>query len=339
MKASQVQVERGVGSNQVDRVEDFMMSLAQACPSSHLSQLVTEHLGTGGKRLRAQLALRGLEALGGDPSRAVPWAAACELLHNATLVHDDLQDQDRYRRGHETLWYRYGMAQAINAGDLMLMLPYLAIDALTVPEATKWQLSHAVARYAVALAGGQAQECRLFLEEQSEVLEKRYQEVCLGKTAALFELPVLGAALIGGLRVEKAQGLANEFSRLGLIFQMCDDVLDVLDKKGRFGAGEDIREGKVTCLIVEHLNRFPKERARLKEVFGLSRDQVQDKQVENLLNDYHQSGTLQAVLQKIHRLVREFHSSMVLREAPGLHREGCQMLEKILDPLPEEASP
>src|SRR5690349_12844089 len=91
------------------------------------------HLETGGKRLRARLALAATAALGADSRGAIGWAAACEMLHNATLIHDDLQDGDRVRRGKPTAWVRYGQNQAINGGDLMLILPFAAIGEVRAP--------------------------------------------------------------------------------------------------------------------------------------------------------------------------------------------------------------
>jgi hypothetical protein len=111
-------------------VEDAMSRLAVGTRLERSGHMVQEHLATGGKRLRSRLALSAIEAMGGTREHGVGWAAACELVHNATLIHDDLQDGDRVRRGNPTTWVRHGAAQAINAGDLLLMLPFLAIEAV-----------------------------------------------------------------------------------------------------------------------------------------------------------------------------------------------------------------
>ena len=108
----------------LDDVERLMLELCSGERLDRLGAILWEHVNTGGKRLRARLALASCQALGGTREQAVAWAAACELLHNATLIHDDLQDGDEVRRGREALWVRHGAAQAINAGDLALMLPY-----------------------------------------------------------------------------------------------------------------------------------------------------------------------------------------------------------------------
>ncbi|MCA9571733.1 MAG: polyprenyl synthetase family protein, partial [Myxococcales bacterium] len=99
-------------------VESLLLDLATGERFERLGVIAREHLATGGKRLRARLALATMQALGGDRREAVPWAAAAEMLHNATLVHDDLQDGDAVRRGHPAVWARHGANQAINVGDL-----------------------------------------------------------------------------------------------------------------------------------------------------------------------------------------------------------------------------
>ena len=95
-------------------VESRMIDLAGDRARDPGARMVREHLDTGGKRLRARLAIAACQALGGRAEDAIDWAAAVELLHNASLVHDDIQDGDRTRRGKPALWARYGPAQAIN---------------------------------------------------------------------------------------------------------------------------------------------------------------------------------------------------------------------------------
>src|SRR5690349_15190403 len=111
-----------------DEVEALMFRLCS--DSGLLGKMVLEHISSGRKRLRSRLALSSVAVLGGLPANAVGWGAACELLHNASLIHDDMQDGDLYRRGRPTLWNSYGIAQAINAGDLCIALAYAALEDL-----------------------------------------------------------------------------------------------------------------------------------------------------------------------------------------------------------------
>ena len=91
----------------------------------------------------------------------MPWAAACELVHNATLIHDDIQDGDRVRRDQPTTWVRHGVGQAINAGDLLLMLPFTLLSEIDAFPVAKWRLSEALARAAEQTVRGQSSEMDL----------------------------------------------------------------------------------------------------------------------------------------------------------------------------------
>jgi geranylgeranyl pyrophosphate synthase len=97
-------------------------------PGEGLQTMCAYHMETGGKRLRALLPLMVAEALGKEAASMVPFGAACEMLHNATLVHDDLQDGDRQRRGRDTVWARFGAPHAINLGDAMFYYAVLLVQ-------------------------------------------------------------------------------------------------------------------------------------------------------------------------------------------------------------------
>ncbi|MEO1174347.1 MAG: polyprenyl synthetase family protein, partial [Myxococcota bacterium] len=142
----------------VEGVEKLMVELATGSKAEKTGDIVREHLSTGGKRIRARLALAAADALGATADSSIPWAAACELLHNATLIHDDLQDGDELRRGQPTAWVRHGMPSAINAGDLLLVLPTLAIERVPLSADVRWHLSRALAYEATRVIRGQVAE-------------------------------------------------------------------------------------------------------------------------------------------------------------------------------------
>ncbi len=277
-------------------VEALMLRL---CPDGPLGRAFREHLTSGGKRLRARLVLRSVEALGGAIDQAVPWAAACELLHNATLVHDDLQDGDRLRRGRPALWVRHGTAQAINAGDLGLMLPFLAVAGLPDP-ARKAALQECLARRAVEVACGQADELRLLAEERLDW--PSYQRAVRGKTAALFSLPVEGSALLAGRSAGEARDLGAAFAALGLLFQIQDDVLDLFGDKGRGETGSDLREGRVSALVVEHLRLHPLDAGWLLTLLRTPRERTGDAAVAEARGRFAQGGALAALWVRLDRL-------------------------------------
>ncbi|MBX9768049.1 MAG: polyprenyl synthetase family protein, partial [Bdellovibrionales bacterium] len=176
------------GLDIVDRVIDEL--ICEFSDDQHRDSL-RHHFSTGGKKLRARLALAAVNALGGIEENGILWGAACELLHNATLIHDDLQDGDRVRRGKPTVWAKYGASQAINAGDSCLMFPFLALRTLKVSDSTKWQLSKVLSAGAALTVRGQALELELpSLCAEGVILESKYLKCIAEKTSALFEVPV-----------------------------------------------------------------------------------------------------------------------------------------------------
>ncbi len=240
-------------------VEAVMLRLAVGERLDIAGEMAAECLRSGGKRLRARLALAAGHALGVAEEVLVPWAAACELLHNATLIHDDIQDADRVRRGRPTAWARHGVGQAINAGDLMLMLPFLAVGEIEAPPATRGRLCAAIAIAAARTARGQAEE--MDLPNHDEVGWPEWIRAAEGKSGALLGLPVQGAAILAGLDDRCSHALGAAFSRAGVLYQLQDDLLDLSAEKGKGRAGSDIREGKMSALVVAHLELHPAEAA------------------------------------------------------------------------------
>jgi geranylgeranyl diphosphate synthase type I len=296
-----------------------------------LQRIILEHLETGGKQLRGRLALASAAALGLKPVEAAPLAAACELLHNATLIHDDLQDGDEVRRGRPAVWARYGVAQAINAGDLLLMLPTLALERLSCPDRTKWHLAASLARRSARTASGQSLE-QCLLEHQLLTWDA-YQLSARGKTGAFFGLPVEGAALLAGFSPSEAAALADAMLPLGVLFQIQDDVLDLYGDKGRGVAGNDLREGKVSALVVAHLALHPDEVEDLLGVLRAPRHATTEEDVERLSRRFIEGGALDAIVHHARELHRQVIEAPCLRAAPGLHALAVELAETIFRPL------
>ena len=312
-------------------VETLMDRLADEAGGEPAGSMVRGHLATGGKRIRARLALAAMEALDEPRDAGVAWAAACELLHNATLVHDDLQDGDRVRRGHPTVWALHGAAQAVNAGDLLLMLPYLALEHLGTSLDRRWTLALSLAGHAAAVVRGQAAE--LALDPWSDVDWPAYRAIAEGKTGALFQLPVEGAAMLAGRSPEEARHLAGGFRALGLLFQLQDDVLDLYGEKGRGAPGSDLREGKTSALVVEHLALHPDDAPWLRGLLAAPRCETPQADVELAVERFRCGGALERVLGRINAAAAEALRSPGLAEEPGLHHLAAELAGVALHPI------
>jgi geranylgeranyl pyrophosphate synthase len=228
---------------------------------SRLLELCDYQLSTGGKRLRALLPLLVAEALGVEEmAPLLPFAAACEVLHNATLVHDDLQDGDRTRRGRPTVWSQFGEARAINLGDALFHLAHMLLHRLDLPLHRRLSVERRLMQETLRVLDGQEQE--LSLLRDSEPGMERYVALAQAKTSGLFALPMAGAAAICGAPAELVSGLQEAAGHLGLLFQIQDDLLDLYGDKGRGERGADLREGKRSVLVVHALQHAPAEDAR-----------------------------------------------------------------------------
>lgn len=323
---------RGLSGDALDLVERMMRDAVngdgdpEARDQDLLGTICTEHLETGGKRVRARLALASAEALGVSRARAAPWAAAVEVLHNATLVHDDVQDGDAVRRGLPTTWARHGMPQAINAGDLMLMLPLSRlVAACDVDERTRWRLAHALSSRAEAVVRGQAADLSLRARIDRPVEEggpdplESYLRAVGGKTAALFALPVEGAALLAGYEVDEAHRLAEPFFTLGLLFQIQDDVLDLFGDKGRGTPGNDVKEGKISALVVEHLRRSPEDRGWLFGILDAPRAETSEDDVRRVIDRFRRRASPDGAPSTLARTIRRaLHLASGALAAPAL---------------------
>lgn len=219
-----------------------------------------------GKRLRPLLMLRCVAACGGDPAPAAPAAAAIELLHNFTLVHDDVQDESAFRHHRETIWHRWGAAAAINVGDALYALAHDALYALAespanIPAERVLRLARDFDRMALRIVEGQ----HLDLSHEGEWGggEARYLAMIAGKTAAIMEFAARAGALIAGADEATVAACGTFGLNLGLAFQVRDDILGIWGAQDITGkpAADDIRRRKQSLPLVA-LDERADERAR-----------------------------------------------------------------------------
>jgi geranylgeranyl diphosphate synthase, type I len=269
-------------------------------PASTLPTMCAYHLDTGGKRLRALLPILLAEDLGEDPSRILPFGAACEMLHNATLVHDDLQDGDRLRRGRPTVWARFGEAQAINLGDAMFYFAVLLVQRLEGPAARREALAARLLRETLRVIDGQEREFGLKHVTRPRVDD--YFAMVEGKTSGLFSLPLAGAAEFYGSSQTAIDGLAKAARDLGVLFQLQDDLLDLYGDKGREERGSDIGEGKRSVFVVHALEHATAARgSRLIEILDTPREATTAAHVKEALQIFEDTGSRQFVVGELAR--------------------------------------
>jgi len=299
----------------MDHIEEVLTEVSGV--DSTLANMCRYHMGTGGKRLRALLPLLVAEALKVNPSYLVPFGAACEMLHNATLVHDDLQDGDQVRRGQETVWSRYGTSQAINLGDAMFYYTLLLVHRIDFPRARRVATSRRLLHETLRVIEGQELEFKL--KQSASPTLADYFTMVQGKTSGLFALPIAGAAELCGPPAEVLEGLQEAARHMGVLFQIQDDVLDLYADKGRDEQGSDIREGKRSILVVHALENAAPERARwLREVLDSDRDSTSPGEVAEATELLRQAGSLEFAVAEMERRKQQALGTWALRNHPQL---------------------
>lgn len=226
----------------------------------------------GGKMIRPALCLLSCEAVGGDAARAMPAAAALELLHNFTLIHDDIEDVSDMRRGRETLWRVAGLPKALNAGDGMFVLAQRELLGLAdagVPAERVLDAARVLDDACVALCEGQHADIEF--ERRAEVSLAEYEVMIGGKTAALLGASMAIGGTAGGADTATVDALGECGRRLGMAFQVQDDVLGIWGEVSVTGkpVADDIRSRKKSFPVVYAFGHLDDERIeRLRAMYA-----------------------------------------------------------------------
>jgi geranylgeranyl diphosphate synthase type I len=235
--------------------------------------MLTYHMGwTGegagpeaaGKRIRPLMLLLVNASCGADWQKALPAAAAVELLHNFSLVHDDIQDNSDKRRGRPTVWAKWGVPMAINAGDALFVQSSQALMEVSAhyPAATVVQVATALHDTCLDLTRGQYLD--MAYETRRDLPVEEYWHVVGGKTAALLAACTAIGAALGGADEPTAQAYRSFGHYLGLAFQVQDDILGIWGDESLTGksASSDLVEGKNSLPVLAGLAKSPSFAAR-----------------------------------------------------------------------------
>jgi geranylgeranyl diphosphate synthase type II len=256
---------------------------------------------SGGKRLRPLLVLFSARACGGEFKNAYNAAAAVELLHNFTLVHDDIMDNADKRRGRVTTHKKYDLSTAILTGDNLLAVAYLTLlkDCRENDKSVLATFTQGV----IEVCEGQSLDKDFEVRKNVSLAE--YLEMINKKTAALLEVCCSVGAQIGGGSKDKIKALSLFGRNLGIAFQLQDDLLDITAKEAEFGKiiGGDLVEGKKTFLFIRALEKARgKDKTKLLEV--IKNKGIQKSQVGEYRDIYHRLGVLEETEGEIARYTR-----------------------------------
>jgi geranylgeranyl diphosphate synthase type II len=276
----------------------LLESIPDREPRKHLYDLIASQLSREGKGIRPALCIATCRAFGGSPDRALPSAAALELLHNALLVHDDIEDSSEYRRDRPTMHRQYGVPLAVNTGDAMNAMSLRVLKRnlpLLGPELT-WRIFDEFDHMMIETIEGQAMELGWIRDNDCETTEEDYLLLVLKKTCWY---SFIHPCRIGALVAERDPATLSGFDRfgyfLGAAFQIQDDVLNLVGDRKKYGKeiGGDLLEGKRT-LILAHLFKScgASDKARLKTFFSKPRAQRLPREVAWIQETLRRHGSI-----------------------------------------------
>jgi geranylgeranyl diphosphate synthase type II len=232
----------------VDKALERYCEFDSECPDQ-LGEAIRYCLLAPGKRIRPLLTLAAVEACGGNVADAIPAACAVEMIHNYSLIHDDLpaMDDDELRRGRPTCHIKFGEANAILAGDALIPMAFETIACGIQPADVALECSRllAVASGPANLVGGQADDLACeFGARDREMLERIHRR----KTGALLTVSIEMGAVVAKADESKRNSLVDYGKHLGLAFQIVDDLLDFRGSQTKMGkrTGKDADRGKLT---------------------------------------------------------------------------------------------
>lgn len=283
-------------SNELDEVDKIVEEVLQS-DNPELMEMCNYVIETGGKRIRPAICILAYYAAGGkDPKRAIEIGAAYEIIHNATLVHDDINDQGELRRGRKALYKEYSISKSIIVGDYMFARSFRLIGA-TSPE-----IVDCIVDASAAMSSGEFIQKKF--ENKSTVTEEDYFEIIEGKTASLLSSAAKSGAFLADVDSEVIEALGDYAMGLGKAFQIIDDTLDIIgdiDTTGKM-VGIDLIEGKPTLPII-YAMQDSEYGEKIKEVF--EKEEVSTKSVEKIIGLIRKTDSIKRCRYKAMEILTE----------------------------------
>jgi geranylgeranyl diphosphate synthase type I len=263
-------------------VNRYLASKLKGTPQE-LYSAASHLIVSGGKRLRPYMVMKSCEMLGGKARDAINAASAIEMVHNFTLVHDDIMDNDEMRHGVTTVHKKFGMPIAILAGDVLFSKAYQIVSSTSLPSNSVINLVSRLAKSCVEVCEGQLLDIRMAKSEKIPS-QSQYVKMIEKKTAALFEVSCAMGAICANAKQKDISNLSRFGKSLGIAFQITDDLIGVLGNPTvtKKPVGNDLREGKKSLPILLAINRAKgKNKEVILKAFGNSFATQED--IENAL--------------------------------------------------------
>lgn len=290
---------------QLNQVEDRLRALSQT-DAPYLEPLLEYVLASGGKRIRPAITLLASDFYPHQPENSITMASAVELLHVATLIHDDTVDNSDLRRGRATVSNHWGQHVAVLFGDYVF-----GTSATFVCDTGNLRVIRRFSETIMDLASGELVE--YFSAFDATQARKQYDERIYRKTASLFRTAAETGAILGEAPEPQIQALRAYGYNIGMAFQIVDDLLDVQGDAAELGkpVGNDLLQGVLTLPTIMLIERYPN-----------------DNPVEKLFKDRGEDGWLRNALEMI-------NGSGIIGDCFAVIRQYCETASRSLDILPD----
>lgn len=282
-------------------------------PNKAVAEPIWEFLDRGGKRWRPILFLLVAEALGGDSEKFMDFVVMPEVIHNGTLIHDDIEDNSDERRGKPCTYKIFGIDVAINAGHEMYYLPLLPLiknrDKFAAD--TLLDIYEIYGQELINMGMGQAMDIAWHkgIANTDIVTEKQYLQMCSYKTGALARMCTKIAAVLAGADKNTVETLGRFAESIGVAFQIQDDVLNLIATSGKNNfmkeqIGSDISEGKITLMVIHILQKANEnDRNRLMEILSMhTKDRALKMEAIEIIKKY---GSIKYAIDFERKMIRD----------------------------------
>lgn len=285
--------------------EDLFSQLSLPESPSELYDPIAYTMSMGGKRIRPQLVLTSCGVCGGNPVEAQNTALAVEMLHNFTLIHDDIMDNAGTRRGFQTVHTKWDVPTAILSGDALFALAFEKLsyygDSHKYDKKTYHQLINTFINASKIVCEGQARD--LSFENRDDVSLDEYLLMIEQKTASLLSASMTMGGIVAQSTEKNVETLGKIGMQLGIAFQIQDDLLDAIGDPKKFGKepGGDIREGKKTYLSIL-ANKLVNQADSVILKTVLQSNEVSRADVNTVIDIFHKVGVIQSTKETIESL-------------------------------------
>ena len=302
-------------------VDQKIVNSLEQSSNERLRSAMLHLIEGGGKRLRAIMPWLVADACGNSNDTLYDIGAAIEIIHNFTLIHDDIMDNDSLRRGRKSVHVEFDTPTAINAGDSMLALSFEIIaNCPGISDKNSRSLVSIISDMVKKVAEGQ--QLDMDFELVQLVSEEEYLNMISGKTAAMFSTCAKTGALLSGASEDIVHNLSQWGEYLGLCFQLIDDLIDVTGDSKTLGkpACSDVIEGKQTLIAIHALNQKSDKLNKFQELFGCGNDSIERNDLDAVINELLEVGSIDYARDKALEFNKKAHSFLdVLPESEALN--------------------